>query len=81
MKNDLLERLVESREHLMRLKAINCRMAHERVLFDRHTELPVLGPVSEIEFERVGLCDVAKRYENPACSHTIARYSIENAIE
>ncbi len=81
MKNDLLNQLIESREQLMRLKAIACRMSHERVLIDRKTQLPVAGIVPEIEFQRVGLCDSAKRSKNPACSHTMARYSIENALD
>lgn len=80
MKNDLLLQLIESREHLTRLKAIACRMAHERVLIDRKTQLPVAGTVPEIEFERIGLCDSAKRSKNPACSHTMARYPLENAL-
>ncbi len=80
MKNDLLNQLIESREQLTRLKAIDCRMAHERVLIDRKTQLPVAGTVPEIEFQRVGLCNSAKRFKNPACSHTMARYPIENAL-
>ena len=80
MKNDLLDRLIESREQLGRLKTIDCRMAHERVLVDRNSKLPVAGKAPEIEFQRRGLCNVAKRHGNPACSHTIARYTLENAI-
>ncbi len=80
MKNDLLNQLIESREQLTRLKAIDCRMAHERVLIDRRTRLPIAGTVPEIEFERVGLCAVAKRFKNPACSYTMARYPIENPL-
>jgi hypothetical protein len=80
MKNDLLVKLIESREQLTPLKAIACRMAHERVLIDRRTQLPIAGMVPEIEFERVGLCDSAKRFKNPACSHTMARYPLENAL-
>lgn len=81
MKNDLLKRLIESREQLGRLKAVNCRMAHERVLLDRDTRLPVAGAVPEMEFQRVGLCDAAKRYRNPACSHTMARYPMADALD
>lgn len=80
MRNDLLLQLIESREKLTRLKAIDCRMAHERVMIDRQTQLPVAGIVPEIEFQRVGLCDSAKRFKNPACSHTMARYPLENAL-
>ncbi len=76
----MLDQLTESREQLMRLEAIDCRMAHERVLIDRRTRLPIAGTVPEVEFERVGLCAAAKRFKNPACSHTMARYPIENAI-
>lgn len=81
MKNELLERLVESKEQLMRLKAVNCRMAHERVLIDSITQLPISGAVPEMEFERRDLCDADKRYKNPACSHTMARYPLENALD
>lgn len=81
MKDDLLNQLIESREQLTHLKAIACRMAHERVLIDRKTQLPVAGIVPEIEFERVGLCSTARRFGNPACSHTMARYPLENALD
>ena len=64
----------------MRLKAVDCRMAHERVLIDHKTRLPVAGIVPEIEFQRAGLCHSAKRLKNPACSHTMARYPLENAL-
>jgi hypothetical protein len=77
MKNDMLDQLIESREQLTRLKAIACRMAHERVLIDRRTQSLLVGTVPEIEFERACLCEFAKRFKNPACSHTIARYPIE----
>ncbi len=80
MKKDLLHRLIESREQLKRLKVIHCRMAHERVLIDRKSRLPVAGTLPDVEFERIGLCDAAKRFENPACSHTMARYPIENTL-
>lgn len=80
MKNDLLDQLIESREQLKRLKAICCRMAHERVLIDRDSQLPVAGSAPEMEFERAGLCGIDKRLGNPACSHTMARYPLENAL-
>jgi len=81
MKNDLLDQLIESREQLTSLKAIDCRMAHERVLIDRRTQLPVAGAVPEFEFERRGLCSAGKRLKNPACGHTMARYRIETALD
>lgn len=65
----------------MRLKAVNCRMAHERVLIDGITQLPVAGVIPEMEFKRRGLCDAAKRNKNLACSHTMARYPLENALD
>ena len=81
MQNNLLERLIEAGEQLKKLKAVACRMNHERVLIDRTTHLPVAGTIADIEFERIGLCDSVKRFKNPACGHTMARYEIENALE
>ncbi len=81
METNLLERLIEAKEKLHLLKSVRCRMTHERVLIDRHSNLPVAGITPEMEFKRRDLCDAAKRSVNLACSHTMARYSISDALD
>ena len=81
LKKDSLDHLTAARDRLQRLRVIYCRMAHERVLIDRASRLPVAGTLPDVEFERVGLCNIAVRQTNPACSHTTARYEIEKALD
>ena len=77
----LLDKLAASKKALEPLKAVNCRMAHERVLIDPNSQLPIVGSIADIEFERLGLCEASKRFKNPACSHTMARYPLETALD
>jgi hypothetical protein len=80
-KKDLHERLLEVRDELNRMAAVKCRMAHERVLIDPQTKLPVAGISPEMEFRRRDLCPAAKRNTNLACSHTMARYCMAEALD
>jgi hypothetical protein len=68
-----LRRLVEA------LRASPCDMAHESIPAGPDGD-PVRSTRSPSGFARVGLCPEARRTTNLACSHTMARYLLRDAI-
>ncbi|MCB0713688.1 MAG: hypothetical protein KDD67_15270 [Ignavibacteriae bacterium] len=77
-------KLAELRETISHFRAISCRMKHENVV----QVIPSIDLVSEGEeivippqFERVGFCPQDFRARQTACGHTMARYTLKEALE
>jgi len=75
-----LENFNELFENVARLKAVKCRLKHERVLYDGKSDLPIAECLPEMGFQRIGLCSPEIRRERISCGHTMARYALENAL-
>ncbi len=76
-----LEKFSELYERIARLKAVKCRLAHERILYDKETNLPIPEDLpDEISYQNIGFCPREIRAERIACGHTMARYLLVNAL-
>jgi hypothetical protein len=75
-----LDRLSSLREDLVALRAVKCRMSHERVIRAPDSMLPLVCSLPEGNYQRVGLCSPEVRAQRLGCSHTSARIKLENAI-
>jgi hypothetical protein len=71
--------LIALRRRVEALRALPCGLAHESIPADPDGD-PVRSTRSPSGFARVGLCPEAKRAANLACSHTMARYVLRDAI-
>lgn len=58
---------------LAAMEVTPCRMTHECVQLDPHSNLPARGSRPDAEFVRNGLCPLAVRDRRIACGHTNAR--------
>lgn len=76
-----LNYLSSLREEIVGLRAVKCRMSHERIIRMDGSMLPVVGDLPEVNFQRVGLCSPETRAERLGCSHTMARIKLERAID
>src|SRR5580704_6642834 len=73
------EALIALRRRVEALRASPCDMAHESIPAGPNGD-PVPSTRSPSGFARVGLCPEAGRATNLACSHTMARYVLRDAI-
>ena len=73
------EALVALRRRVEALRAAPCDMAHESIPAGPDGD-PVRSTRSPSGFARVGLCPEAGRATSLACSHTMARYLLRDAI-
>jgi hypothetical protein len=74
------EALIALRRRVEALRASPCDMAHESIPAGPNGD-PVRSTRSPSGFARVGLCPEARRATNLACSHTMARYVLHDAIK
>jgi hypothetical protein len=74
------EALIALRRRVEALHASPCDMAHESIPAGPDGD-PVRNTRSPSGFARVGLCPEAWRATSLACSHTMARYALRNAIK
>ncbi len=80
MANTNIQKLIEINERIKGLKAVKCGIAHEKVHIDNITNLPVSNYTGEIVYERVGFCSKDLRNERISCSHSMASYILEDAL-
>lgn len=73
------EDLIALRRRVEALHALPCGMGHESIPSGPDGD-PVRSTRSPSGFARVGLCPEAVRAANLACSHTMARYLLRDAI-
>jgi hypothetical protein len=73
------EVLMALRRRVAALRAASCDMAHESIPLGPD-DAPVRSAYSASGFARAGLCPEAGRAVNLACSHTMARYVLRDAI-
>jgi hypothetical protein len=73
------EALIALRRRIEALSASPCGMAHESIPAGSDGD-PVRSTRSPSGFARIGLCPEAVRAANLACSHTMARYALRDAI-
>jgi len=74
-----VEALIALRRRVEALRASPCGMAHESILAGPDGDA-VRSTRSPSGFARTGLCPEAGRAANLACSHTMARYVLRDAI-
>ena len=74
-----VEALIALRRRVEALRASPCGMAHESIPAGPDGD-PVRSTRSPSGFARTGLCPEAARVANLACSHTMARYVLRDAI-
>ena len=74
-----VEALIALRRRVEELRASPCGMAHESIPAGPDGD-PVRSTRSPSGFARIGLCPEAARAANLACSHTMARYVLRDAI-
>ena len=80
MTADELETFKDLYEKIAALKVVKCRLNHERILYDKETNLPLAECLPELGYKNIGLCSPEIRRERVACGHTMARYDLENAL-
>jgi hypothetical protein len=73
------EALIALRRHVEALRALPCDMAHEIIPAGPDGD-PMRSARSPSGFARTGICPEAGRATNLACSHTMARYVLRDAI-
>ncbi|MBS1798140.1 MAG: hypothetical protein JSS81_30280 [Acidobacteria bacterium] len=76
-----LEQLRLLRLQVAAFSAVKCRMAHERVVRNSETGLPIALHFPEGCYRRIGLCAHEIRDTQLGCSHTIARVRLKEAIK
>jgi hypothetical protein len=74
-----VEALIALRRRVEALRSSPCGMAHESIPAGPDGD-PVRSTRSPSGFARVGLCSEVVRVANLACSHTMARYVLRDAI-
>ena len=74
------ESLIALRRRVEALRASPCDMAHESIPAGPDGD-PVRSTRSPSGFARAGICPEAGRTTNLACSHTMARYVLRDAIK
>lgn len=75
-----LDRLRSLRREVSALRAVKCRMSHERVVRQGEHMLPAASRLPGVAYRRVGLCDHGERALRVGCSHTTARVKLKEAI-
>lgn len=80
MSDATISKLIEMKEKLGKLEAVKCGIAHEKVLIDEQTNLPITTYTGEIVFERIGFCAPETRKKRISCSHTSAPYILQDAL-
>ncbi|HLM56414.1 MAG TPA: hypothetical protein VK422_09895 [Pyrinomonadaceae bacterium] len=78
---DRADRLRSLREEIAALRAVKCRMSHERVVRAGEHMLPVASRLPGVVYRRVGLCDPEVRARMLGCSHTAARIRLKEALK
>jgi hypothetical protein len=73
------EALIALRRRVEALRASSCDMEHESIRVGADGA-PVRSTRSASGFARAGICPEAVRATNLACSHTVARYLLHDAI-
>lgn len=76
----VLEKFKDLYEKISRLKTVKCRFGHERIRYDKETNLPVAECLPELGYKNAGFCPPEIRAERLACGHTMARYLLEDAL-
>lgn len=79
-RQQLLQKLRDLRDQIVALQIVKCRMAHEQVVCDPLSGLPVIRSFPEGSYRRVGLCNAELRANRLGCSHTSARIPLDDAI-
>ncbi len=74
------EKFNELYEKIAVLKIVKCRLNHERIRYDKKTDLPLAGCLPEFGYTNIGFCPPEIRAQRLACGHTMARYELENAL-
>ena len=80
MSNSSTQKLIEINEKIKNLKAVKCRITHEKVPIDEKTNLPISKFIGEKVFERIGFCQEEIRNERISCSHTMATELLHDAL-
>lgn len=80
MENEELDKLIELRGRIEGLKAVKCRVVHERVRLDKESGLPLTRNIFNPVYVRIGLCPPEIRAGMISCGHTMARYALEDAL-
>lgn len=80
MSNSNTQKLVEINEKIKNLKAVKCRITHEKVQIDEKTNLPISKYIGEKVYERIGFCPKDVREERISCSHTMATEILHSAL-
>jgi hypothetical protein len=75
-----LEKFTDLYEKIACLKTVKCRLGHERIRYDKVTNLPFAECLPELGYKNIGFCSPEIRAERLACGHTMARYLLENAL-
>lgn len=80
MTDDELEKFKDLYEKIACLKTVKCRLNHERIRYDKETNLPFAECLPELGYKSIGFCSPEIRAERLACGHTMARYLLEDAL-
>lgn len=80
MRDAIISKLIEIKEKVEDLKAVKCRVNHERVLTDKETGLPLSKYIGEKVYERIGFCPREVREQRISCGHTNAPDILKNAL-
>lgn len=80
MNAEELEKFKDLYEKILNLKTVKCRYHHERIIYDKETNLPIPSLMPEPSYQNIGLCSPEIRAERIACGHTMARYLLEDAL-
>jgi hypothetical protein len=73
--------LASLRDEIVSLRAVKCRMAHERVVGSTAPQSASVSREPIHNFKRVGLCSPLERGERLGCSHTMSRTKLDRAID
>jgi hypothetical protein len=81
MNTDESEKFKDLYGKILNLKTVKCRLNHERIRYDKETNLPVSENLpGEISYQNIGFCSPEIRAGRLACGHTMARYLLEDAL-
>ena len=75
-----ISKLIEIKGKVENLKAVKCRVNHERVVIDKETGVPISTYIGEKAYERIGFCPSEVREQRISCGHTRASYILEDAL-
>jgi hypothetical protein len=73
------ETLTALRDRVAALQATPCGMAHEAILSGPDRK-PMKNSQNQSGYSRVGVCVSSKRAAHVGCSHTMARYALQDAL-